>query len=169
MILLPPLMLVPQSVGFFLKVAPAHSSGDGDKTFLVQFLVHLPHQLVGVGLLRVAPRTSCDRFWLDEDTPGAIRLFQLVRNPGKYNLLDDTDVRYNDSGDWPAHAPVGIYFHYGLVDEFMRKWLLRQQELHAGEVIREEYFEWKLNWPYTCDDCRKCAPKIQWRTGEANL
>ena len=49
--------------------------------------------------------------------------------------------------DWPAHPPVGMYFQYGLVDEFMREWLLRQQELHAGEITRDEYFEWKLNWP----------------------
>ena len=28
----------------------------------------------------------------------------------------------------------------------------RQQELHAGEITREEYFEWKINWPSTCDD-----------------
>ncbi len=86
-------------------------------------------------------------FWLDEDSPGAIRLFQLVRNPGRAGAADDTAVRYNDSDDWPAHPPVGMYFQYGLVDEFMREWLLRQQELHAGEITREEYFEWKLNWP----------------------
>ena len=29
-------------------------------------------------------------FWLDEDSPGAIRLFQLVRNPGKTGASDDT-------------------------------------------------------------------------------
>ena len=42
-------------------------------------------------------------FWLDEDSPGAIRLFQLVRNPGRAGAADDTAVRYNDSDDWPAH------------------------------------------------------------------
>ena len=44
-------------------------------------------------------------FWLDEDSPGAIRLFQLVRNPGRAGAADDTAVRYNDSDDWPAHPP----------------------------------------------------------------
>ncbi|MFQ9555898.1 MAG: helix-turn-helix domain-containing protein [Oscillospiraceae bacterium] len=73
-------------------------------------------------------------FWLDEDSPGSIRLFQLVRNPGKIGASDDTAVRYNDTDDWPAQPPVGIYFNYGLVDEFMREWLLRQQELHAGRL-----------------------------------
>ena len=89
-------------------------------------------------------------FWLDEDSPGAIRLFQLVRNPGKTGASDDTSVRYNDNDDWPIHPPVihppvGIYFQYGLVDEFMHEWLLRQQELDTGEITRDEYFEWKLN------------------------
>lgn len=94
-------------------------------------------------------------FWLDEDNPGAINLFQLVRNPGKTNASDDTAVRYNDNDDWPAHAPVGMYFKYGLVDQFMREWLLRKEELKAGSITRSEYFEWKLNWPQTCDDCGK--------------
>ena len=47
-------------------------------------------------------------FWLDEDSPGAIRLFQLVRNPGRAGAADDTAVRYNDGDDWPAHPPVGM-------------------------------------------------------------
>ena len=49
-------------------------------------------------------------FWLDEDSPGSIRLFQLVRNPGRAGAADDTSVRYNDGDDWPAHPPVS-YTH----------------------------------------------------------
>ena len=56
-----------------------------------------------------------------------------------------------------------MYFQYGLVDEFMREWLIRQQELRAKEISKAEYFEWKINWPQTCDDCGKCEPSIQWR------
>ena len=41
-------------------------------------------------------------FWLDEDSPGSIRLFQLVRNPGRAGAADDTSVRYNDGDDWPT-------------------------------------------------------------------
>ena len=102
-------------------------------------------------------------FWLDEDDRNIFHLFQLVRNPGRAGAADDTAVRYNDSDDWPAHPPVGMYFQYGLVDEFMREWLFRQQELHAGEITREEYFEWKLNWPHTCDDGLESEYYIPWR------
>lgn len=102
-------------------------------------------------------------FWLDEDSPGSIRLFQLVRNPGKTNHSDDPSVRYNDTDDWPTKPPVGIYFNYGLVDDFMHEWLLRQQELAAGEISRAEYFEWKLNWPATCDDGMNRPYYFPWR------
>ena len=45
----------------------------------------------------------------------------------------------------------------------MHEWLLRQQELDAGEITRDEYFEWKLNWPYTCDDSKESQYYVTWR------
>lgn len=105
-------------------------------------------------------------FWLDESSRGAINLFQLVKNTGKANSSDDTAVRYNDSDDWPAHPPVGIWFKYGIVDEFLREWLVRSNQLKAGEITRDEYFEWKLNWPRTCDRRGKDKPEKQWRKSE---
>ena len=102
-------------------------------------------------------------FWLDEDNRNTFHLFQLVRNPGKERNGDDTIAKYNDSDEWPVSQPVGMYFQYGLVDEFMQEWLLRQQELHAGQITREEYFEWKLNWPHTCDDSKERKEYIPWK------
>ena len=64
---------------------------------------------------------------------------------------------------WPDEPPVGMWFNYGLVDEFMREWMIRKQELKNGEITDAEYLEWKLNWPDTCDDCGKCEPKKGWR------
>ncbi|WP_070042987.1 helix-turn-helix domain-containing protein [Robinsoniella peoriensis] len=102
-------------------------------------------------------------FWLDEDNRGMINLFQLVRNSGKTNATDDTSVRYNDNDDWPAHAPVGLWFDYGLVNDYMKEWLKRKEELKAKEITNDEYLEWKLNWPNTCDDCGKFKPNKKWR------
>ncbi|MGL6200390.1 MAG: helix-turn-helix domain-containing protein [Lachnospiraceae bacterium] len=99
-------------------------------------------------------------FWMDEENRGMINLFQLVRNPGKTNASDDTDIRYNDNDDWPAHAPVGIYFDYGLVNDFMREWFKRKEELKAKQITNDEYLEWKLNWPGTCDSNKE---PIHWR------
>ena len=43
------------------------------------------------------------------------------------------------------------------------EWTLRKEELTSGAITRDEYFEWKINWPQTCDDCGKREPSKQWR------
>lgn len=79
-------------------------------------------------------------FWLNEDNRNTFHLFQLVHNPGKYNS-DDNTVWYNDSDNWPAHAPVGMWINYDLVNEFLREWCLLKEQLKNGEISEDEYFE----------------------------
>ena len=99
---------------------------------------------------------------------GGITLFQLVPNQheptwqGEQSEAADTAAQYEPSDNWPLRPPVAMYFN-ALVDDYMREWLVRQQEYRAGEITRAEYFEWKLNWPDTCDDLGKVTPTIQWR------
>lgn len=107
-------------------------------------------------------------FWLEESNMGRVQLVQTTPNtlPEKHDdrlrAIEDTTFHYNPSDDWPVCPPVAIYFDC-IVDSFMREWLVRQQEYRAGEITREEYFEWKLNWPDTCDDLGKVTPTIKWR------
>lgn len=99
-------------------------------------------------------------FWMSEDNKGTVNLFQLVKKYGMTNASDDRAVRYNDNDDWPVHEPVGIYFDYGIVNNFMREWLKRKEELKAKEITNEDYMKWKLNRHSTCDGNKK--PK-NWR------
>lgn len=107
-------------------------------------------------------------FWLEESNMGRVQLVQTTPNtlPEKHDdrlrAIEDTTFHYNPSDDWPVCPPVAIYFDC-IVNSFMREWLVRQQEYRAREITREEYFEWKLNWPDTCDDLGKITPTIQWR------
>lgn len=107
-------------------------------------------------------------FWLEESNMGRVQLVQTTPNtlPEKHDdrlqAIEDTTFHYNPSDDWPVCPPVAIYFDC-IVNSFMREWLVRQQEYRAGEITREEYFEWKLNWPNTCDDLGKVTPTIKWR------
>ena len=39
-----------------------------------------------------------------------------------------------------------------LVNEFLREWRLRKEQLKNGEISEDEYFEWKINWPATSSD-----------------
>ena len=103
-------------------------------------------------------------FWLDEDNRGAINLFSLIRSNKKEKAITKAIAQYDDNDDyWPDEPPVGMWFNYGLVDEFMREWMIRKQELVNKEITEAEYLEWKLNWPDTCDDCGEFEVKKGWR------
>lgn len=52
---------------------------------------------------------------------------------------------------------------YGLVNDFMQEWALRHEELKSNKITRDEYFEWKINWPDSCDDCGKIISIYKWK------
>ena len=42
---------------------------------------------------------------------------------------------------------VNIHIPNSLVDEFLLEWMKLKRKLANGEITREQYTEWKLNWP----------------------
>jgi transcriptional regulator with XRE-family HTH domain len=102
-------------------------------------------------------------FWLEESSLGCIHLFKLARDPKRTKNSKDTAARYVEDENWPAQSPIGLWFSYGNVDVLLREWLIRQEELSNGEITEDEYFEWKLNWPWTCDNEGAHEPRVQWR------
>lgn len=111
-----------------------------------------------------------DFFWLDEDNRNTFHLFQLVRNPGKCNASDDKSVRYNDSDEWPAHAPVAMWIDYGLVNEFLREWCLRKEQLKAEKFQRTNILNGKSTGllPEVALMKREMTRKITVISGEIN-
>lgn len=85
-------------------------------------------------------------FELDEQYP-SLRLFEIV---------DDTDPSFKEKH-------IAVSFRTRLLDSFMKEWMLRKKQLAAHEITKEEYLEWKLNWPQTADDCGKFKPEKKWR------
>lgn len=51
----------------------------------------------------------------------------------------------NDAYGDTKHICVG--FNYSLLDDFLSEWKNKKEELANGKITREEYFEWKINWP----------------------
>ena len=86
-------------------------------------------------------------------------LFEMDEHYGNLTLYDVEDT--SDRFDIQKHKAVS--FHVRLLDGFMAEWQQRKQELANGEITREEYMEWKLNWPQSTDDLGKCEPTKQWR------
>lgn len=57
-----------------------------------------------------------------------------------------------------------INFNSNLMEDFMAEWQQRKRELASGVISIEEYTEWKLNWPQTCEGVDgKFEAKKQWR------
>ena len=107
--------------------------------------------------------------WLEEEHPGMFHAFQLRRmerndrNDCDADIQNDCNVYYHDGDNWPVHAPCGLWIDSQLLNGFVKEWLYHQQELRDELITKEEYFEWKIGWPYTCDECRKRDPVKKWR------
>jgi len=56
---------------------------------------------------------------------------------------------------------IGVSFNANILNNFMSEWLIRNQELSEGTITKDEYMEWKLNWPSTADGCGKFTPSKQ--------
>ena len=67
-------------------------------------------------------------FWLDEFNPSALHLFLPRKFPGeKCNEVADTSVYYHDNDSWPAHAPVCMWFDYGVLNDFLKVFIEKER------------------------------------------
>lgn len=112
--------------------------------------------------LSPAERTMQNFFWLEELVGTGFFVFKF---DSYYDKNDPSliSAKYNDYNYFGTFPPIGIAMDYGLVNDFMQEWALRHEELKSKKITRDEYFEWKINWPDSCDDCGKTIPKYNWR------
>ena len=75
--------------------------------------------------------------------------FETARTAGYDKFIIFLPVYYHDNDSWPAHTPVCMWFDYGVLNDFLKEWVVRMDELKSGVITRDEYFEWKINWPQT--------------------
>ena len=109
-----------------------------------------------------AERFMFDLFWMEEATGNSLYVFQL----DKYSDSEDKHTIYGKFNDYyydSIFPPVALAFNYSLINDFMREWAYHFEERQKKEISMAEYFEWKLNWPFTCDDGGRFEPSIQWR------
>ncbi len=76
-----------------------------------------------------------------------------------FKITDNTDLNF-------PKERVAVSFNYRMLDDFLKEWLVRKEELKNGKITKEEYFEWKINWPDTCDGCGKFEPLKKWRKND---
>ena len=39
-----------------------------------------------------------------------------------------------------------------MLNRFFRTWGTEQKVYYTGQITKEEYFEWKICWPYSMED-----------------
>ena len=80
--------------------------------------------------------------------------------------LFELDEHYRISLKEQLQNQIGVTFDSKLLNDFMFEWQLRKQELDEGEITKNEYTEWKVNWPQTTDGCGKFISKKKWRKND---
>jgi len=76
--------------------------------------------------------------------------------------LFELDERYA-LGVHDVEDVKAVSFQSRILDDLLLEWQLRKQQFASGEITKEEYTEWKLNWPQTTDDCGKSKATKVWR------
>ena len=73
------------------------------------------------------------------------------------NALFELDEHYNmplyevANPEDPTEKHIAVGFDYSLLDDFLNTWKKKKEDLASGKITKEEYFEWKINWPHTED------------------
>ena len=89
-------------------------------------------------------------------------MYTLFELDEQYNGLTIYDVEDNSDPYYPEKHK-SICFNARILDDLFAEWQIRKQELAEGKITREEYIEWKINWPQTTDDCGKNKLSKKWR------
>ena len=89
--------------------------------------------------------------------PSNILTFKNVSEKEVAESLKEMGISYSMLCDGGVRKVWLIYREEEILE------ILRKEELKSGTITRDEYFEWKINWPQTCDGCGKYEPKKKWR------
>ena len=74
-------------------------------------------------------------------------LFDQENNPMRVQL---EEVLTTDSLQCPQKR-IAVIYNYDHMDEYLREWKLRREQVLNHTITIEEYTEWVVNWPDTSD------------------
>ncbi len=70
-----------------------------------------------------------------------------------FELDEHYDISLHEVPDTEAsnETHVAVSFNYSLLDDFLNTWKKKKEDLASGKISKEDYFEWKINWPHAED------------------
>lgn len=96
-------------------------------------------------------------FWFEEMF-GDIDVFpfEIINIKPETNPEFDWEYKaiYNraNEGRMISDIPIGLNFNDYEINEYIRGWMKKKQELQNGLITEEQYFEWKINWPESASE-----------------
>ena len=48
----------------------------------------------------------------------------------------------------PTEKHIAVGFDYSSQDDFLNTQKKKKEDLASGKITKDEYFEWKINWPH---------------------
>lgn len=103
-------------------------------------------------------------FWLEEEKPDLLKIFTMQQLPAQNDAAEhDRNAYHFVNEHWPPFPVCGLMLNDRTLNECMWEWSMRRTELAAGLITWEEYFEWKINWPETCEFGGTRTTKKKWR------
>ena len=94
--------------------------------------------------------------WLEEDIPGILMLTQIEKdseNPfDPHKPAWDAVLRGSAAVPPFMDPPVVLWSESEMLNRFFRAWGVKQKSRYTGQITKEEYFEWKICWPYSMED-----------------
>lgn len=90
--------------------------------------------------------------WLDEEHPSILQFTPMEFDPPDCwredeVVYDDRQLRGNLTIPSSVFPPTVLWTQNGMLDGFFKEWGKMQAAYFRGEISREEYFEWKIQWP----------------------
>ena len=89
--------------------------------------------------------------------------YRSIYEPSRYAAEDvmyalfELDEHYNmplyevANPEDPTEKHIAVGFDYSLLDDFLNTCKKKKEDLASGKITKEEYFEWKINWPHAED------------------
>lgn len=72
-------------------------------------------------------------------------MYALI-NIDERNIVElEAEERLDKDGDPYRHINISLPY----LSTFLAEWYDKKEELKNGEISQEEYYEWKINWPYS--------------------
>ena len=86
--------------------------------------------------------------WSEEEMEGRMHIARAELDPKMGCEDSEMEVRYAAADEeWRNLYPAMIWFEDSEISKYFKEWSRQKEDLKKGKITKEQYFEWKIQWP----------------------